>query len=102
VRNNKRLLLVAALRVVNAGGLNLWNAFGPDGDGWKGVSDLIPFLFFAIVLGTLWTRLSKMEAEHGPDYTPPSSPYARTTLVIAGLVALVLAAVATFLLLRRG
>jgi hypothetical protein len=62
VRNNKRLLLVAAALVVVAGGLNVWNAIGPGGKGWKDLSEVLPFGFFALLLGSLWWRLAKLVA----------------------------------------
>src|SRR4051812_48852914 len=102
VRGTKRLVLMAAALVVVAAALNIWNAFGPRGQGWKDFTDILPFGFFAILLATLWTQLSKQEAEHGPDYTPPASPHARTLLVIAGLLPVILTAVAVFLIVRKG
>lgn len=102
VRTSKRLVLVALLLVVLAAGLNLFNAFGPGGGGWREMDSALLFAPFAVVLGSLWRQFSKMEAEHGPDYVQPASPHRRTLLVVAGIGAVLLAALTAFLILNKG
>ena len=58
-------------------------------------------LFMVVVFAGTWQRLSKLEAEHGPDYVQPSPPYARKVLIAAALLALVLGAVAGYLIVTH-
>jgi hypothetical protein len=101
VRRNKRLVLVAAALVAIAFGLSLFRALNAPGHDLKTlVRPLIPFALFAILLWPMWTRLGRLEAEHGADYEPPQSPRARMILIGAALLAAVLSGVAAFLLAR--
>jgi hypothetical protein len=98
VRGNKKLVLVA-LGVVGLGLIvSALKAFLPGGKGVSDLTDCLPFLFFLLILSTMWNRLARLEAEHGPDHVEPSPPYARVVLIAAAVLAVVLAAVAVFLL----
>lgn len=99
IRGAKRLVLAALVLVGLAAILGAAKAFLPGGKGVSDLTDCLPALFFLFLLSTLWNRLSRLEAEHGPDYVQPTPPYARTLLVIAIILAVVLAVMA-FLIVR--
>jgi hypothetical protein len=100
VRGNKKLVLVALGVVGLAFILRLVTAFLPRGHGVSDLADGLPFLFFLLFLSVMWNRLSRLEAEHGPDYVQPTPPYARALLVVLVGVAVALATVAFFLARR--
>jgi hypothetical protein len=99
IRGAKRLVLAALVLVGLAAIVGAVNAFLPGGKGVSDLTDCLPALFFLFLLSTMWNRLSRLEAEHGPDYVQPTAPYARTLLVIAIILAVVLAVMA-FLIVR--
>jgi hypothetical protein len=72
-------------------------AFLPGGQGVRDLTDCLPFLFFLLILSTMWNRLARLEAEHGPDHVEPSPPYAKVALIVAAVAAVALAAAAVFL-----
>lgn len=100
VRGNKKLVLVGLGVVGLALIVCALAAFMPGGKGVSDLTDCLPALFFLLILSTMWNRLSRLEAEHGPDHVEPSPPYARVVLIVAAVAAVVLAAVAVFLTRR--
>ena len=67
----------------------------------QSASALMLPLLIAIIMSTGWSRLSKLEAEHGADYEPPEPRYAMGILAAAGACAVILVVVAAILILRR-
>jgi hypothetical protein len=100
VRQTKLMVVVAAAAVIAALMANLAVIFLRH-RGVSGASDLLPEVAIGLLLWTIWRRLSGLEAEHGPDYVEPPSKYAKPLLIVAGVLALVLAALAAYLIASR-
>lgn len=101
VRNTKRLVMVAAALATSALATsalaaNLFVVFLHRGRSHDYFELVMPLIFLP-VLSSMWTRLSKLEAEHGPDYVEPTPRHARPILIGLGVVALILGAVAAYL-----
>jgi hypothetical protein len=100
VRQTKRLVLVAGAVLMAAIAANLAVVLIRHND----VSDalhVLPEAFFLLLLASMWRRLGLMEATHGPDYVEPQPKYAKPVLIVASLVAIILAAVAAYLIATR-
>ncbi|HEV2532418.1 hypothetical protein [Phenylobacterium sp.] len=97
VRQTKRLVLVASVLIALVVALNLglflWHR-GANRD----LFDVVMPLLFVVVMSSIWRRLSRLEAEHGPDYVEPTSRYARPLLIGLGALAVILGGVAAYLL----
>jgi hypothetical protein len=97
IRQTKRLVMAAgvliALLVAIDLGLRLLRP-GPPSD----VTKLVLPLLLVVLLSSVWRRLSRLEAQHGPDYVEPTT--GRGRLLIIGLAALaaMLGGVAAYLL----
>lgn len=100
VRNTKRLILALIGLLVLLSAVEVTLAVvrpqaRPD------YFEMLMPLFLAVTFAGTWQRLSKLEAEHGPDYIQPSPPYARKVLIGVAILAAVLAGVLGFLIARR-
>ena len=100
IRNTKRMILLAIALLVLVTLLDVFVTLRRPGHSIDYFEMVMPLLFVAVFAGT-WRRLSKLEAEHGPDYVQPSPPYARKMLIGAGIVAAVLGAIAGYLIVAR-
>ena len=98
IRQTKRLVLfagglIALLMAVHLG-LLIWRGPAADHD----LLDLIMPLLVVVMLSTIWRRLSRLEAEHGPNYVEPRAKYARPLLIGLGVLAAILGGVAAYLI----
>ena len=100
VRNTKRLIAFVIVLLVITSGLNIYLGLRRPGHGLDYFEMAMP-LFIVLVFAGTWQRLSKLEAEHGPDYVQATPPYARKLLIGLALLALVLGAVAGYLIVTH-
>ena len=100
VRQCKQLMLFACLLIAVTLGLEVYLDVTRHGGDLDYIQIAIPGLFL-VMLASIWRRYARLEAEHGPDYVVPSTLNSRPVLVVAALVALVLAAVAGYLIVTR-
>ena len=100
VRNTKRLIVVLVALLVLLPAANLFLSLRGGGHDLPYFELMMP-LFLVIAFAGTWRRLSKLEAEHGPDFVQPAPPNARKLLIGAGIVAAVLGAVAGYLIATR-
>ena len=98
VRQSKQFALAAGAIIAAAFALNLYVLVR---DGFHDPLSLWPGPFFLLLIVGWWTRLSKLQAEHGPDYVQPT-PVRLGRWLPALLVALVaLGGVLTYLAIVR-
>ena len=100
IRNTKRLMMLVIGLLVLVTVLNVFVTLRRSGRGIDYFEMIMPLFMVVVFAGSL-RRLSKLEAEHGPDYVQPSPPYARKVLIGAGFVAAVLGAVAGYLIVTH-
>jgi len=100
IRNTKRLMMLVIGLLVLVTILDVVVTMRRPGRTIDYFEMVMP-LFLVIVFVGSWRRLSKLEAEHGPDYVQPSPPYARKLLIGAGIVAAVLGAIAGYLIVAH-
>ena len=100
IRNTKRLMMLVIGLLILVSALEVFLGFRRSAGQINYVEMVMP-LFMVVVFAGTWRRLSKLEAEHGPDYVQPSPPYARKVLIGAGIVAAVLGAIAGYLIVAH-
>jgi len=100
VRQTKRLLMIlgALLALLTAIHLSLVILRpGPSPD----LGGLVLPLLVIVMLSSVWRSLSRLEAQHGPDYVQPMTGLARPLIVGLALLAAVVGGVAAYLLATR-